>query len=77
MLLPESELHTDELNDLPWSLHPENSAMVLDAKGSPVASFEVRNPYRGVMGNCDKNAALAVRAVNYYMKAKAAGLVYE
>lgn len=68
MLLPESELHDDQLNELPWSLHPDNHAMVLDAKGSPVASFEVRNPYRGVMGNCDKNADLAVRAVNAYKK---------
>lgn len=68
MLLPESELHSDELNALPWSLHPDNTAMVLDAQGVPVASFEVRNLYRGVMGNCDKNADLAVRAVNAYKK---------
>lgn len=68
MLLPESELHTDEVNDLPWSIHPSNTAVVVDANGSPIASFEVRNPYRGVMANCDKNAELTVRAVNAFKK---------
>ena len=68
MLQNESEVHTDEINELPWSTDPVNGAQILDAKGAIVASFEVRHHLRGVLGNCDKNADLAVRAVNAYKK---------
>ena len=68
MLQIESEYHNDELNELPWSLNPANSAQIIDAKGACIASFEVRHHLRGVLGNCDKNADLAVRAVNAYKK---------
>jgi NTP pyrophosphatase (non-canonical NTP hydrolase) len=68
MLQVESEIHNDELNELPWSLNPANSAEIIDAKGASIASFEVRHHLRGVLGNCDKNADLAVRAVNAYKK---------
>lgn len=68
MFQNESEVHTDEINELPWSTDPVNGAQILDAKGAIVASFEVRHHLRGVLGNCDKNADLAVRAVNAYKK---------
>lgn len=68
MLQVESTVHTDEINDTPWAVHPERAAEVIDAHGATVASFEVRHHLRGVMGNCDKNADLAVRAVNAYKK---------
>jgi NTP pyrophosphatase (non-canonical NTP hydrolase) len=68
MMQVESTVHTDEANDVPWSVSPENSAQIIDAQGATVASFEVRHHLRGVMGNCDKNAELAVRAVNAYKK---------
>ena len=64
----ESDIHTNEVNELPWSLHVANNAMVVDATGTPIANFEVRHIEKGVMGNCDKNADLAVRAVNAYKK---------
>lgn len=64
----ESDVHNDEINEIPWEVSPVNGAIVLDAKGAAVASFEVRNTTRGVMGNCDKNADLVVRAVNAYKK---------
>ena len=65
MLQVESTIHTDEINDLPWSA---DGANVLDAHGAVVASFEVRHHLRGVIGNCDKNADLTVRAVNAYKR---------
>ena len=68
MIKEESHIHTDEVNELPWSTDPENGAQVLDAKGATIASFEVRHHLRGILGNCDKNADLAVRAVNAYKK---------
>lgn len=68
MLQIESTVHTDEANEVPWSLDPSNAAVVIDAKGAIVASFEVRHHLRGVLGNCDKNAELTVRAVNAYKK---------
>ena len=68
MLNNESAVHTHELNELPWELNPINGAEIIDAKGAVVASFEVRHHLRGVLGNCDKNADLAVRAVNAYKK---------
>jgi NTP pyrophosphatase (non-canonical NTP hydrolase) len=68
MLQVESTVHTDELNDTPWAVHPERAAEVVDAHGATIATFEVRHHLRGVMGNCDKNADLAVRAVNAYKK---------
>lgn len=68
MLQVESTVHTDEINDTPWAVHPERAAEVVDAHGATVATFEVRHHLRGVMGNCDKNADLAVRAVNAYKK---------
>lgn len=68
MLQVESTVHTDEINELPWAVHPERAAEIVDAHGATVASFEVRHHLRGVMGNCDKNADLAVRAVNAYKK---------
>lgn len=68
MLQVESTVHTDEINELPWSLNAANSAQVVDATGATIASFEVRHHLRGVMGNCEKNAELAVRAVNAYKK---------
>jgi len=64
----ESMVHTDELNELPWSVNPVNGAEILDAKGATIASFEVRHHFKGVLGNCDRNADLAVRAVNAYKK---------
>lgn len=64
----ESTVHTDELNELPWSVNPFNDGEVLDAKGATVASFEVRHHLRGVLGNCAKNADLTVRAVNAYKR---------
>ena len=68
MLQVESTVHTDEVNETPWAVHPERAAEVVDAHGATVATFEVRHHLRGVMGNCDKNADLAVRAVNAYKK---------
>lgn len=68
MLQVESEIHTDEINELPWSTDPINGAQIVDAKGATIASFEVRHHLRGILGNCDKNADLAVRAVNAYKK---------
>lgn len=68
MLQVESTVHTDEANETPWSIDPINTAQILDAKGATIASFEVRHHLRGVMANCDKNAELAVRAVNAYKK---------
>jgi hypothetical protein len=68
MLQVESEAHTDETNELPWGIDPQNPAIVVDAKGAAVASFEVRHHLRGVLGNCDKNADLAVRSINAYKK---------
>jgi len=68
MLQVESEIHTDETNELPWGIDPQNPAIVVDAKGAAVASFEVRHHLRGVLGNCDKNADLAVRSINAYKK---------
>jgi NTP pyrophosphatase (non-canonical NTP hydrolase) len=68
MLQVESTVHTDEINDTPWAVHPERAAEVVDAHGATIATFEVRHHLRGVMGNCDKNADLAVRAVNAYKK---------
>jgi NTP pyrophosphatase (non-canonical NTP hydrolase) len=68
MLQVESTVHTDEVNELPWSVSPTNGAVVVDATGTAIASFEVRHHLKGVLGNCDKNAALATRAVNAYKK---------
>ena len=68
MLQVESQIHTDETNDLPWEVSPIDNAQIVDAHGATIASFEVRHHYRGVLANCDKNAALAVRAVNAYKK---------
>jgi NTP pyrophosphatase (non-canonical NTP hydrolase) len=68
MLQVESTVHTDEVNELPWALSPTNQSEIIDAKGATIASFEVRHHLRGVLGNCDKNADLAVRAVNAYKK---------
>lgn len=68
MLQVESTVHTDEANELPWSVDPANPSQIIDAKGATIASFEVRHHLRGVMGNCDKNAELAVRAANAYKK---------
>ena len=68
MALIESTVHTDYPNELPWSVNPASGAEVLDAKGALIASFEVRHHLRGVLENCDRNADLAVRAVNAYKK---------
>lgn len=68
MLNSENMVHTHELNELPWEINPINGAEIIDAKGAVIASFEVRHHLRGVLGNCDKNADLAVRAVNAYKK---------
>jgi NTP pyrophosphatase (non-canonical NTP hydrolase) len=68
MLQIESTVHTDEANELPWSINPINGAEILDAKGATIASFEVRHHLKGVLGNCDRNADLAVRAANAYKK---------
>jgi hypothetical protein len=68
MLQVESQVHTDETNELPWSVSPLTGSTIVDANGATVASFEVRHHLRGVMGNCDKNAELTVRAVNAYKK---------
>jgi NTP pyrophosphatase (non-canonical NTP hydrolase) len=68
MLQVESAVHTDEINELPWAVHPERAAEIVDAQGATVASFEVRHHLKGVLGNCDRNADLAVRAVNAYKK---------
>jgi len=68
MLQVESTVHTDEINELPWSTDPINGAQIVDAKGATIASFEVRHHLRGILSNCDKNADLAVRAVNAYKK---------
>lgn len=68
MLQVESTVHTDEANEVPWAVNPLNGAEIVDATGAVVASFEVRHHLRGVLGNCDKNADLAVRAVNAYKK---------
>jgi NTP pyrophosphatase (non-canonical NTP hydrolase) len=70
----ESEIHTDEVNALPWAVNPENESEIRDAKGAMIASFEVRHVERGVMGNCDKNASLAVRAVNAYSRRSGADI---
>lgn len=68
MLQIESTVHTDDINELPWEINPINGAEILDAKGATIASFEVRHHTKGVLGNCDRNADLAVRAVNAYKK---------
>lgn len=68
MLQVESTVHTDEVNETPWAVHPERAAEVVDAHGATVATFEVRHHLKGVLGNCDRNADLAVRAVNAYKK---------
>lgn len=68
MLQVESTVHTDEINETPWAVHPSRAAEIVDAHGATIATFEVRHHLRGVMGNCDKNADLAVRAVNAYKK---------
>lgn len=68
MLQNESTVHTDEINELPWSVSPTNGAIIVDATGTAIASFEVRHHLKGVLGNCDRNADLAVRAVNAYKK---------
>ena len=68
MLQVESTVHTDEVNETPWAVHPERAAEVVDAQGATVATFEVRHHLKGVLGNCDRNADLAVRAVNAYKK---------
>jgi NTP pyrophosphatase (non-canonical NTP hydrolase) len=68
MLQVESAVHTDEINELPWSVSPTNGAIVVDATGAAIASFEVRHHLKGVLGNCDRNADLTVRAVNAYKK---------
>lgn len=66
MMQVESEVHTDGPNALPWSLNPWNDAQIIDASGAVIATFEVRHHLRGVLGNCGKNADLAVRAANAY-----------
>lgn len=68
MLQVESMVHTDEANDLPWSVNPTNDAELVDARGAVIASFEVRHHLKGVMGNCAANAELASRAVNAFKK---------
>jgi NTP pyrophosphatase (non-canonical NTP hydrolase) len=68
MLQVESTVHTDEVNELPWAVHPDRAAEIVDAQGAVIASFEVRHHLKGVLGNCDRNADLAVRAVNAYKK---------
>jgi NTP pyrophosphatase (non-canonical NTP hydrolase) len=68
MLQVESTVHTDEVNETPWAIHYERAAEIVDAQGATIATFEVRHHLRGVIGNCDKNADLAVRAVNAYKK---------
>jgi NTP pyrophosphatase (non-canonical NTP hydrolase) len=68
MLQVESTVHTDEANETPWAIHPERAAEIVDAHGATVATFEVRHHLKGVLGNCDRNADLAVRAVNAYKK---------
>ena len=64
----ESMVHTDDENATPWQVSPENGSQVIDANGALIASFEVRHHLKGVLGNCDRNADLAVRAVNAYKK---------
>lgn len=68
MLQIESMVHTDDENATPWSVNPINGCEIVDATGTPIATFEVRHHLRGVLANCDKNADLAVRAVNAYKK---------
>ena len=68
MLQVESTIHTDEINEVPWAIHPDRAAEIVDAQGATVATFEVRHHLKGVLGNCDRNADLAVRAVNAYKK---------
>jgi NTP pyrophosphatase (non-canonical NTP hydrolase) len=68
MLQVESHVHTDEINETPWSVDPDKPSEIIDAKGATIASFEVRHHLRGVLANCDKNADLTVRAVNAYKK---------
>jgi NTP pyrophosphatase (non-canonical NTP hydrolase) len=68
MLQIESHVHTDEINETPWSVDPDKPSEIIDAKGATIASFEVRHHLRGVLANCDKNADLTVRAVNAYKK---------
>ena len=68
MLQVESTVHTNDANETPWEVSPTNGAIVVDATGAAIASFEVRHHLSGVLGNCDKNADLAVRAVNAYKK---------
>jgi|GEM_PF-3581873 len=63
-----SLLHTNEQNPLPWSTHPDNDSVVVDANGAAVANFEVRHQHKGVLANCEKNADLAVRSVNAFAK---------
>jgi len=70
----ESMVHTDEINELPWSISPDDEAVILDLHGEPIASFVVRHVEKGVLGNCDKNADLAVRAVNAYGREKSADI---
>lgn len=73
-MIKESTVHTDEGNELPWRVNPENDGEILDAKGGQIASFEVRHYEKGVLGNCSKNADLAVRAVNAYAKRSGADI---
>lgn len=68
MLQVESTVHTDHENATPWAVSPTNGAVVVDATGAAVASFEVRHHLKGVLANCDRNADLTVRAVNAYKK---------
>jgi NTP pyrophosphatase (non-canonical NTP hydrolase) len=68
MLQVESTVHTNDINETPWAVSPVNGSIIIDAKGAAIASFEVRHHLAGVLGNCDKNADLAVRAVNAYKK---------
>ena len=63
-----SLLHTHEQNPLPWSIHPGNDMVVIDANGAAVANFEVKHQYNGVLGNCEKNADLTVRSVNAFAR---------
>lgn len=73
-MLRESMLHTDEINEIPWRVNPENDAEILDAKGEQIATFEVRHVMHGVLANCGKNTDLAVRAVNAYSKRSGADI---
>lgn len=70
----ENEGYTDDLNPLPWSVDPNDDAVVLDANGVAVANFQTRHLMRGVLANCTKNADYVVRAVNAYRKRDGADL---